>query len=279
MIAMLNRKDKLPTSVTIIPRMHHTRLARTLQDLRRRFGEGSIMQLGERVVNPNVSVISTEFPELDEALGIGGLPRGKIVEIYGPKNSGKTVLCLKVIATCQREGGVCAYIDLEQTLDLGCATRYGVEMTDLYLAQPSSGKEALEIAKALIQAGTKVVIIDSATSLMARAALEDNIQREAMRLRTCLINQALHELNNLTRLSGAVLIITNHVQLKPSLNCSRTEFPLRGMALHFYAAVRIALNPIPLVGSESCITGHRVKATIKKNKLAPPYRMAVLDIL
>lgn len=277
MIATLNRKEKLSAPVAI-PRARHTRLARTLQSLHRRFGEGVVMQLGG-TANLNVDVLSTGYSELDEALGIGGLPRGKIIEIQGPKNSGKTALCLRVIAVCQKEGGVCAYIDLEQTLDLACATRYGVEMTDLYLAQPSSGKEALEIAKAMIEAGTEVVVIDSATSLLARAALEDNSRHQAARLRTCLINQALHELNDLTRLSGTVLIITNRVQLKPGLNFSRTEFPLRGMALHFYAAVRIALNPIPLVGSESCVTGHRVKATIRKNKLAPPYCTAALDIL
>ena len=171
MITTVNGKSKLHTPAVISPQARQDQLAYTLRELRRRFGEGVIMQLGE-AARLDVAVIPTGFPTLDEALGVGGLPRGRVVDIFGPESSGKTTLCLKVIAQSQQQGGICTFIDTEHALDLSYAARCGVKVDELYLAQPHTGEEALEIAEAMVRAGAAVVVIDSAASLVPRAEIE-----------------------------------------------------------------------------------------------------------
>jgi recombination protein RecA len=236
------------------------------------------MQLGQ-TAGLEVEAISTGYPALDEALGVGGLPRGRVVDIYGPESSGKTTLCLKVIAQSQQQGGICTFIDSEHALDLAYAARCGVQVDQLYLAQPATAEEALEIAEAMIRAGAEVVVIDSAASLTPRAEIEGDMGDTYAGLQARLMSQALRKLAGPVRKHNTVLIFTNQLRIRPGGSLGSPETPTGGMALRFYASVRIDLRRIKAVKDRGQVIGSRIRAMIKKNKVAPPYRAAEFDLL
>ncbi len=269
----MKANGKLQTEALPVPAVA---METVLADLHRRFGHSAILRL-DREPEP-VAVIPTGFASLDEALGVGGLPRGRIIDIFGPEGSGKTTLCLQVIAQAQQQGGLAVFIDTEHALDLGHAARCGVRVADLYLSQPTTGEEALEIADAVIQAGVDVVIIDSAASLIPRAELEGDMGDNHAGLQARLMSQALRKLAGPVRQHNVVLIFTNQLRQQVGVMFGASEKPTGGMALRFHASVRIDLRRLHALKVRSDVVGAHIRATIKKNKVAPPFRAAEFDI-
>jgi len=278
MITTVNGKNSPLSSVRLKPELRQEQLTQTIRELRRRFGEGAIMKLGESACL-NTEVISTGYPQLDAALGVGGLPRGRIIDLYGPESSGKTTLCLKVIAASQQQGGVGVFIDTEHALDPLYAARCGVNLAELYLAQPYTGEEALEIAEAMVRARAEVVVIDSAATLTPRAEIEGEMGDNHAGLQARLMSQALRKLAGSVRDNHTILIFTNQLRLKPDVLCGNPETPTGGMALRFYASVRLDLRQVRAIKSNGTVIGTRIRVTVKKNKVAPPYRSAEFDLL
>lgn len=256
----------------------HRALAPTLRNLHRRFGDEAIRRLGTDVIAP-VEVIPTGYPALDEALGVGGLPRGRIVDICGPESSGKSTLGLKVIAASQQGGGSGVFIDTEHSLDLAYAARCGVDIGALYLAQPSCGEEALAIAAAMVQSGATVVVIDSTAALTPRAELNGAMGDSFPGLQSGLISQALRKLAGAVRRNGTVLIFTNQFRMAGNASSVSIEKSTGGMALRFYASVRLDLRRLQVVRNQGRALGVTIRATVQKNKVAPPYRVAEFDML
>ena len=246
-------------------------------DITRRFGRGSLMKLGD-AAHLQVQAISTGFSALDAALGVGGLPRGRITDVYGPEGSGKTTLCLQVIAEAQKRGGLGAFIDTEHALDPGHAANCGVNLNRLYIAQPNTGEEALEIAEAMVRAGVAVVAIDSAAALIPRAEKEGEVGDNHAGLQARLMSQALRKLAGPVQRHKTILIFTNQMRCNPQVHFGNPMNPTGGMALQFYASVRIALRRIQAIKSLGEVVGCRIRAVMKKNKVAPPFKSAEFEI-
>jgi recombination protein RecA len=250
-----------------------------LDDLDRRFGPGVVMKLGE-ADHLCVRAIPTGFPALDQALGVGGLPRGRITDLYGPEGSGKTTLCLHTIAEAQQRGGLAAFIDTEHALDPAHAARCRVNLNRLYIAQPTTGEEALEIVEAMVRAGLPVVAVDSVAGLLPRAELEGEMGEQHAGLQSRLMSQALRKLAGPVRRHDTLLIFTNQLRYLPPCDSrpGSTEKPTGGMALRFHASVRIDLRRVRSIKSAGEVIGCRIRATIQKNKVATPFRWAEFDI-
>ncbi|MCY4092046.1 MAG: recombinase RecA [Caldilineaceae bacterium] len=251
----------------------------TLATLNKRFGDGIIMKLGE-AGRLDVAAIPTGSLSLDIALGVGGIPRGRIIEVYGPESSGKTTLCLHAIAESQRLGGVCGFVDVEHALDPGYARKIGVDVDDLYVSQPDTGEQALEIAEALVRSGAMdVVVVDSVAALVPRAEIEGEMGDSHMGLQARLMSQALRKLVGAVKTTGTSMVFTNQLRQKIGIMFGNPETTSGGMALRFYSSVRLDVRRIQSIKQGSDVIGNRTRVTVRKNKVAAPFKVAEFDIM
>lgn len=255
-------------------------LEAALSQIERAFGKGSVMRLGQREIVAEADVISTGSLGLDIALGIGGLPRGRIIEIYGPESSGKTTLALHVVAEAQKAGGVCGFVDAEHALDPAYAKKLGVNIDELLISQPDTGEQALEIADTLVRSGAvEVLVIDSVAALVPKAELEGDMGDSHMGLQARLMSQALRKLTGSISKTNCMVIFINQIRQKIGIMFGNPETTTGGNALKFYASVRLDIRRVSSLKDRDQVVGNQTRVKVVKNKMAPPFKVVDFDIM